>query len=140
MALRNDAVSLWEHIIPTDGCWHWTGYLNHDGYGRLRLGGRQVMAHRAVYEAERGPIPSGLTIDHLCRNRSCVNPSHMEPVALKVNILRGTSPQAHNAAKSSCKRGHEFSGDNLGIDKHGYRYCRKCRVDGDRARYARRSA
>lgn len=73
-------------IAADTGCWVWRGRTNRDGYGKI---GRQTLAHRAYYEALVGPIPDGLTIDHLCRNRACVNPDHMEPVPAVENVRRG---------------------------------------------------
>lgn len=70
------------------GCWLWTGTLNGAGYGTYRVDGQTVGAHRHVYEVERGPIPEGLHLDHLCSVRRCVNPSHLEPVTPSENIRR----------------------------------------------------
>jgi hypothetical protein len=70
-------------------CWVWVGRLNRNGYGRVALGGREPMAHRASYEAHVGPIPEGLVLDHLCRVRCCINPRHLEPVTVQENTLRG---------------------------------------------------
>lgn len=72
-------------------CWEWCGEINRKGYGRLWVGGKRRFAHRAYYEAKYGPIPEGLQIDHLCRNRSCVNPDHLEPVTALENRRRGNS-------------------------------------------------
>lgn len=112
--------------VAPSGCWLWRGCLARNGYGRLRMNGRRVMAHRAVYEKCRGAIPIGLTIDHLCRVRECVNPAHLEAVTFKENVLRGVSFSAQNAAKDRCPRGHEYSGENLFIRKCGARGCREC--------------
>lgn len=83
------------------------------------------MAHRVAYELCIGPIPTGLTIDHLCRNTRCVNPKHLEAVTLRENILRGTGPTAHNAAKSACRRGHPFDAVKKSV-RHVERRCYQC--------------
>lgn len=109
------------------GCWEWTGTpFKNNGYCRVKMAGKTVVAHRAVYEALVGAIPEGLQLDHLCRNRRCVNPTHLEPVTAKVNQARGRSPASENAAKVRCKRGHSLSGDNLFVRKDGRRRCRTC--------------
>jgi len=104
---------------PTDdGCWPWTACLNR-GYGQFCVGGgRRVCAHRFSYELLGGPIPDGLTIDHLCRVKHCVNPAHLEPVTARENTRRGR--------KTHCKRGHEFTTENTFRSAKG-RECRQCR-------------
>lgn len=113
------------------GCTLWTGVLDADGYGQITVGGRTVRAHRWSYEHHVGPIPNGLVIDHLCRVRECVNPDHMEPVTPRENTLRGISPIAMNAAKTTCKNGHPLVGRNL-VEVPGGRACRTCRVEATR--------
>lgn len=116
-------------VLKTDSCWTWTGPKNNDGYGSLWVTKRNkyLKAHRYSYEYFKGPIPEGLTLDHLCRNRGCVNPDHLEPATDRENILRGTAPSAINARKTHCKRGHPLSGDNLYINAgSGGRACRTC--------------
>ena len=93
-------------------CWEWIAYRNPRGYGTLRKGLIKVMAHRWAYEYFVGSIPEGLTIDHLCRVRYCVNPKHLEAVTNKENILRGTAPSAINAKKTHCLNNHEFTQAN----------------------------
>lgn len=108
-----------------DGCWLWTGFINHGGYGRFSISHTQgVMAHRWAYEHWVGPIPDGLTIDHLCRVTRCVNPEHLEPVTIQVNEQRAA---AHNATKTHCKHGHEFTPENTRVLPNGRRECRACR-------------
>jgi hypothetical protein len=96
-----------------------------NGYGRFKDGLRDVRAHRAAYEFTIGPIPAGLQIDHLCRNRACVNPSHLEAVTAAENTLRGESVSAVEARRMNCPAGHPYLGENLRIYR-GMRYCRAC--------------
>ncbi len=100
----------WEKVDRDgpDGCWVWTGANNGAGYGQIRIDDRNRYAHRVAYELEVGPIPESLFIDHLCRNRGCVNPAHLEPVTNAENILRGTAPTAVNARKKACPKGHPY--------------------------------
>lgn len=107
-------------------CWPWLGTFNSDGYGVIVSKRRQYRAHRLMFEELRGPIPEGLVIDHLCRNRACVNPAHMEPVSPSENVRRGVSPWMVNQRKEACKHGHPFTPENTEIH-HGRRNCRECR-------------
>lgn len=115
-------------------CILWPGEITHKGYGRFRCNGRWHSAHRAAYEQYYGVrIPKGMHIDHLCRNRSCINPLHLEVVTPKENLMRGDTIAARNAAKTHCKRGHPLSGDNLMVLRSGSRRCRVCHnADGRR--------
>lgn len=118
--------------VRMDGdCWSWTGGRTEFDYGTFYLGGgrrgrKYAVAHRWSYEFLRAPIPEGLTLDHLCRNRGCVNPWHLEPVPTGVNTLRGEAPSAQNARKSCCVRGHEFTPENTINRRTGGRRCREC--------------
>lgn len=129
---------------PNTGCWLWTGAVTHDGYGygvfRMSRPRRNVAAHRAVWELHRGPVPDGLTLDHLCRVRCCVNPDHLEAVAHRVNCLRGISPAALHAKKTSCPHGHAYDTSNTIIRKDGSRRCRSCTKIRDRRRWPKRYA
>jgi hypothetical protein len=113
-----------------DGCWEWDGAKNVGGYGMVHWAGKRPVTHRVAYELAIGPIPDGLTLDHLCRNPGCCNPAHLEPVTMRENILRGTQLAAKNAAKTHCKRGHPFDAGNtkihIGPNGHPQRGCRAC--------------
>ena len=118
------------HVLD-DGCWEWTGVTTHDGYGQFGVGSRhddtdrKVYVHRWAYESLVGPIPSPLSLDHLCRNRACANPSHLEPVTIRENILRGNGLAARQARRTHCPYGHEYSEANTYRYKR-HRVCRKC--------------
>ncbi|MFC8095360.1 HNH endonuclease signature motif containing protein [Streptomyces sp. NPDC057301] len=109
------------------GCWEWTGARTSKGYGSFWLDGRMQYAHRVAYESMRTPIPDGLVIDHLCRNRACVNPGHLEPVTNRTNILRGVSFCATRARQTRCVHGHAFTAANTYRAPNGTRKCRTCR-------------
>lgn len=134
-----------EKIALTDsGCIEWLAGGNGLGYGVIHLGpsdnNRKVYAHRWSYEHHVGPIPAGLHIDHLCRNPSCVNPAHLEPVTQRENNLRGFGFPALNARKTVCSRGHRLDGDNVYVrPASGYRVCRHCARICDAARRATRN-
>jgi hypothetical protein len=115
-------------------CVEWTGGRNSQGYGYVafRMGPRKVQSksvHRMAYELLVGPIPEGKQLDHLCRNRACVNPEHLEPVTCQVNLLRGATLAAKNAAKTHCHRGHLLIGGNLYVNPKGHRECKRCRAN-----------
>jgi hypothetical protein len=120
----------WDRVDKTPTCWVWTGGVmsGRHQYGRVHVGAAKYRpAHRVAYEMLVGPIPEGLDLDHLCRNRVCVNPAHLEPVTNHENILRGTGPTAINARKTHCKRGHPLNGDNLvALRNSNERKCRIC--------------
>lgn len=118
--------------IPESGCRIWMGSLLNGGYGTLTYRTKRYMAHRASYELNKGPIPEGLEIDHLCRVRSCINPNHLEAVTKSVNIRRGNYINGLNKAreiqkaKTHCPHGHPWDEKNTYCNSKGHRFCRKC--------------
>ena len=133
-------------VNEATGCWDWTGYIMPNGYGKLTIPEqRSNLAHRLVYEEYVGPIPEGLDIDHLCRNRACVNPDHLEPVTRSVNLARSPIVRAmraavtaaaairraerlanskHNRYKTHCPSGHPYDEENT----RWYRNSRRCKA------------
>lgn len=125
---------------PMSGCWLWTAAVQRNGYGSYWDGGRVALAHRVAYEALVGAIGVGLQSDHLCRVRCCVNPAHIEPVPPAVNTRRGLAGAVNGGRKRSltrCPAGHLYSGENVGRDKRGYRYCLTCKRTQRKALYAK---
>ena len=108
-------------------CWVWQGSRSRHGYGRIMRFGKMQHAHRMVWDLLVGPIDPGLVIDHLCRNKACVNPEHLEPVTNEVNVMRGEGPTARNARKTHCPQGHPYDETNTYVHKNGRgRSCREC--------------
>lgn len=114
-------------------CWLWTGALDISGYGRFRVGSHsdgtrtERKAHRWAYEFFDGPISAGMLVDHLCRNRKCVNPTHLRLVTPRQNVLENSiGTAATNAQKTFCLRGHELSSNNVYLTPSGARQCREC--------------
>lgn len=118
------------------GCWGWTAGRRR-GYGNFWISNKNIPAHRISYQIFCGTIPEGLHIDHLCRNKGCVNPAHLEAVTCRENILRGVGPSAKHAKKTHCNRGHPLKGDNLYRTPDGRRNCRTCLRLADKKRRMR---
>ena len=135
--------------IDDSGCWVWKGAKVSGGYGSLMIRGKYFSSHRYSYEVHKSPIPKGLHLDHLCRNRACCNPDHLEPVTQRENNLRGErfTPEAiaefkqigresclrnnqKRKEQTHCKRGHSL--EDAHVYKHTrnnggtYRMCRHC--------------
>ena len=123
----------WGKVEKTDGCWNWKACRNQFGYGRFFLNKprRLKEAHRIAYELIKGKIPNGLTLDHLCRNPSCVNPDHLEPVTMRENNLRGYGASGKNGRKTHCPKGHPLVEGNLVVSFKG-RLCLTCQREYQR--------
>ncbi len=117
----------WSKVEKTPTCWLWHGARS-KGYGQFSVNGKLIRAHRLAYEDTVGPIPAGLTLDHLCRVHACVNPTHLEPVDNRTNVLRGVGPSALNARQTHCQYGHRFTESNIYWSPKG-RLCRICKRD-----------
>lgn len=126
-------------IEPT-GCWVWTGPLTTHGYGATNFQRRQVKAHQAAFRIWKGEVPAGMCIDHLCRNRACFNPDHLECVTVRENTLRGVGPSAVAATVTHCPSGHEYTEPNTYVSRKGQRVCRVCRATQNREYRARAKA
>lgn len=129
---ESDAQRFWSKVDKTSDCWTWTGsHFKQTGYALFNVKmtdgvWRPTTAHRVAYRLSTGPIPDGLVLDHLCRNRWCVNPAHLEPVTRGENVLRGEGRSAQQARWTECPRGHSFDGPNTYIRPSGKRECRTC--------------
>lgn len=130
----------WEKVNMTDSCWPWTGAILSTGYGRFTIDGKGKQAHRVAYEMTCSPIPKGLDLDHLCRNRACVRPSHLEPVSRRENLLRGVSARGI----TRCPKGHPYDGANVYFvtNRHGNKVqrCRACSRASSKAYYRKKVA
>lgn len=122
------------NLLAPNGCWEWTKCLNKDGYGRFMVvKGTVVLAHVWAWEWLNQPVPDGMELDHLCRNHSCVNPAHLEPVTHRENMRRG-----YWATKTECDQGHAYTEENTYIRRDGTRDCRACNRERGR-RHAKRA-
>lgn len=125
-------VKFWSRVNKTENCWLWTGAIS-DGYGSVNVGnGKYDKAHRVSYRLLKGGIPNALHLDHLCRQRNCVNPDHLEPVSMRENLNRGLMHLGNRiivdgkALCLKCKWGHDFNKENTYIRRNGFRQCKVC--------------
>ena len=110
------------------GCWLWTGAISSNGYGSVGYDGRIHSTHRLAYRLLVGEVSDGLTLDHLCRRRNCLNPQHLEPVSASTNVRRAY------AMRTTCNHGHDYSEANTYLTTRGTRECRTCRAERQRER------
>lgn len=122
-----------------DECWPWLAKCTAKGYGQFSVNRTMVPAHRWGYEQSVGPIPDGLTLDHLCRNEWCQNPAHMEPVTSGENSRRAIAHDSYQRNKPACPQGHPYEGENV-HHYNGKRVCRTCKREKMRARRAAEKA
>jgi hypothetical protein len=135
----------WNRVTKTDNCWLWSGFLV-SGYGQFELqrtpeGKRvRIYAHRFSYEQKNGSVPEGLVLDHLCRVRNCVRPSHLEAVTSRENTMRGITGFANpHSLQTHCKHGHELTQLNIVSRSDNRRDCRTCARRRDKEYYYKRS-
>ena len=129
----------WKKVDADGDCWQWTACRDANGYGRFGIGSRVYYAHRVAWQILVGEISKGLVIDHLCRNKSCVNPDHMEPVTIGENVARGPARllSAQVRAKiTHCPCGHPYDDVNTYVTRRGERACRTCKNASSRKRAA----
>jgi hypothetical protein len=117
----------WSRVRIREGCWVWVGCRDQFGYGQISIDNVRVRVHRVSYTWLVGPVPEGLELDHLCRNPSCCNPKHLEPVTHQENMIRGNAGKWQRD-KTHCKHGHRFTEDNIMPTGKGgvFRRCRAC--------------
>lgn len=141
----------WAKVEKTEECWEWKAGKSKPGYGRFGVNGKNRLAHRVSYMLTVGEIPEGKVLDHLCKNKGCVNPAHLEPVDFVENVRRGTAwnPEkvaimqaagvAEKKARTHCPAGHPYLGDNLYMYR-GFRACMICRKAASARAYQRKKA
>ena len=130
---------MYRTALMDNGCWLWLGATNAKGYGHIRSveNGPLISVHRVAYELANGAVPEGLEVDHLCFERACLNPDHLEAISHTDNVRRGRHNQNHG--KAECINGHAFDDANTSIDSLGKRVCKTCARDRMRAHRARKA-
>jgi hypothetical protein len=129
------AARFWAKVDASGDCWEWTGARNAQGYGVFGVGDGTVLAHRFAAALTTDPPRGGLVSDHLCRNRACVNPAHLQQVTGQTNARRGNTG-LHHRLKRACPKGHPYNETNTAVQADGGRACKTC----NRAYYQRRAA
>jgi hypothetical protein len=119
-------IRFWSKVEKTETCWLWKSCITKQGYGKFRFQNKFITPHRFAYELIKGKIPKDKEIDHLCRNRKCCNPEHLEAVTHRENIRRGECGK-HNKLKTHCPRGHEYNEENTYLNNQN-RVCKKCYI------------
>jgi hypothetical protein len=127
--VADEAPLFFERRLSLSDCIEWNGARSKAGYGQKRVNGRLEYIHRIAARERFGEIPAGMQVDHLCRNRACYNPDHLEIVTRQENVRRGEAGQHKKALlqRNHCGRGHELTPDNVYITSSGARECRSCK-------------
>jgi len=127
----SDWKRFWSKVQKTETCWNWTGHTSPHGYGKFTKYGHNLAAHRWLYHNTIERVLEDKVVDHICRNRLCVNPKHLRPLSDTENVLLGVGASATNRRKTHCIKGHEFTPDNtekVMVSHRGpYRRCLKCK-------------
>jgi hypothetical protein len=117
----------WSKVDKSGDCWLWTGGQNRNGYGLISFDGRHEVAHRTAWRLSGRILDPSLTLDHLCRVRTCVRPDHLQQVSMRENLMRGNNFAAEYAKRDSCSRGHPYTEANTRYRVRGKYVCRECR-------------